>query len=90
MKQLSYETLKENGYTGYLLENAPERVLQFGEGNFLRAFVDYFIDMMNEHAGFNSKVVLVQDVYKRQVPIPLRYPVCEPPLGNQFRIFPIK
>lgn len=62
MKQLSYETLKENGYDGYLLENAPERVLQFGEGNFLRAFVDYFIDMMNEHAGFNSKVVLVQPI----------------------------
>ena len=60
MKQLSYQVLKESGYTGYLLEDAPERVLQFGEGNFLRAFVDYFIDVMNEKAGFNSKVVLVQ------------------------------
>lgn len=62
MNTLSYKTLKENNYTGYLLENAPERVLQFGEGNFLRAFVDYFIDMMNEHANFNSKVVLVQPI----------------------------
>lgn len=62
MKQLCYNTLKENGYDGYLLEQAPERVLQFGEGNFLRAFVDYFIDMMNEHANFNSKVVLVQPI----------------------------
>lgn len=62
MKHLSYQTLKESGYDGYLLEDAPERVLQFGEGNFLRAFVDYFIDMMNEHAGFNSKVVLVQPI----------------------------
>lgn len=62
MKKLSYETLKEQGYDGYLLENAPERVLQFGEGNFLRAFVDYFIDMMNEKAGFNSKVVLCQPI----------------------------
>lgn len=66
MKQLSYQTLRESGYQGYLLEDAPERVLQFGEGNFLRAFVDYFIDMMNEHAGFNSKVVLVQPI----APIP--------------------
>ena len=57
-----YQTLKDQGYEGYLLENAPERVLQFGEGNFLRAFVDYFIDMMNEKAGFNSKVVLVQPI----------------------------
>lgn len=62
MKKLSYETLKELNYDGYLLEQAPERVLQFGEGNFLRAFVDYFIDMMNEKAGFNSKVVLVQPI----------------------------
>ena len=50
LKHLSYQTLKESGYDGYLLEDAPERVLQFGEGNFLRAFVDYFIDMMNERA----------------------------------------
>lgn len=62
MKHLSYQTLKETNYDGYLLENAPERILQFGEGNFLRAFVDYFIDMMNEHTGFNSKVVLVQPI----------------------------
>lgn len=62
MKKLSYETLKELNYDGYLLEHAPERVLQFGEGNFLRAFVDYFIDVMNEKAGFNSKVVLVQPI----------------------------
>ena len=48
MKQLSYQTLKEQNYSGYLLESAPERVLQFGEGNFLRAFVDYFIDVMYE------------------------------------------
>lgn len=60
MKKLSYQTLRETGYDGYLLEDAPERILQFGEGNFLRAFVDYFIDMMNEKAGFNSKVVVAQ------------------------------
>lgn len=62
MKKLSYETLKEQGYEGFLLPEAPERVLQFGEGNFLRAFVDYFIDRMNEEAGFDSKVVLVQPI----------------------------
>ena len=60
MKRLNYQTLAENGYQGYLLQNAPERVLQFGEGNFLRAFVEDFIDQMNEKAGFDAKVVLVQ------------------------------
>ena len=62
MKKLSYETLKEIGYKGYILENAPERVLQFGEGNFLRAFVECWIDKMNEKVGFNSKVVLCQPI----------------------------
>ena len=62
MKNLCYETLKEQNYDGFLLEDAPVRVLQFGEGNFLRAFVDYFIDMMNEKVGFNSKVVLCQPI----------------------------
>lgn len=27
----------------------PERIIQFGEGNFLRAFVDWQIDLLNEH-----------------------------------------
>ena len=40
MKKLSYATLKEQNYDGYLLEDAPERILQFGEGNLLREFVD--------------------------------------------------
>ena len=66
MDTLSYKTLEKIGYDGYLLKDAPERVLQFGEGNFLRAFVDYFIDMMNEKAGFNSKVVLVQPIANKE------------------------
>lgn len=62
MKKLSYSLLQEQGYSGYLLKQAPERVIQFGEGNFMRAFVDYFIDILNEKTGFNSKVVLVQPI----------------------------
>lgn len=62
MKRLSYKTLTETGFGGYLLREAPEKVLQFGEGNFLRAFVDYFIDILNEKSGFNGKVCLVQPI----------------------------
>lgn len=62
MNRLCYKTLEEQNYDGFLLKDAPERVLQFGEGNFLRAFVDYFIDVMNEKAGFNSKAVLCQPI----------------------------
>lgn len=62
METLNFEVLKRNGYTGYFLENAPEKVLQFGEGNFLRAFVDYWFDMANEKVGWNGKCVLVQPI----------------------------
>lgn len=37
-------------------------MLQFGEGNFLRAFADYWFDMANEKAGWNGKCVLVQPI----------------------------
>lgn len=62
MERLSYQTLRAQGGKEYILEKAPERVLQFGEGNFLRAFVDCFIDVANELAGFNGKVVAVQPI----------------------------
>ena len=39
-----------------------EKVLQFGEGNFLRAFADYFIDMLNEKGHFNGSIVVVQPI----------------------------
>ena len=62
MKALHYQLLKELGYTGYVLEQAPEKVLQFGEGNFLRAFADYWFDLANERVGWNGKCVLVQPI----------------------------
>ena len=62
MNRLSYQTLEQIGYSGYLKKDAPEKVLQFGEGNFLRAFADYFLDCANERADWNGKVVLVQPI----------------------------
>lgn len=41
---------------------APERIIQFGEGNFLRAFVDWIIYNMNQKTDFNSSVVIVQPI----------------------------
>lgn len=38
------------------------KVLQFGEGNFLRAFVDYMIDIMNERGTFDGDIVLVKPI----------------------------
>lgn len=45
----------------------PERIIQFGEGNFLRAFVDWIISNMNEKTDFNSSVVVVQPIEKGMV-----------------------
>lgn len=52
MKQLNRTNVQTNKY--------PERIIQFGEGNFLRAFVDWIIYNMNQKAEFNSSVVIVQ------------------------------
>ncbi|MDO3410790.1 tagaturonate reductase [Saccharibacillus sp. CPCC 101409] len=38
----------------------PEKVLQYGEGNFMRAFVDWQIDEMNKKAGFGGSVAMLQ------------------------------
>jgi len=40
----------------------PVKVLQFGEGNFLRAFVDYMIDIANESGKFDGDIVLVKPI----------------------------
>lgn len=40
----------------------PIRVLQFGEGNFLRGFVDYMIDVANEKGVFDGNIVVVKPI----------------------------
>ncbi|MCQ2342492.1 MAG: tagaturonate reductase [Paludibacteraceae bacterium] len=45
----------------------PERIIQFGEGNFLRAFVDWIIWNMDAKTNFNGSVVVVQPIEKGMV-----------------------
>ncbi|SIO95721.1 tagaturonate reductase [Vibrio spartinae] len=40
----------------------PEKIIQFGEGNFLRAFVDWQIDLLNEQTDFNAGVTVVRPI----------------------------
>ena len=47
---------KNAGITAQL----PIKVVQYGEGNFLRAFVDYLINKLNNEAGFNVGVAVIQ------------------------------
>ena len=62
MEKLNYRVLEKSGYQGYIKKSAPEKVLQFGEGNFLRAFADYFFDCANERTDWEGKGVLVQPI----------------------------
>jgi|YelNatPaOPRAMG01_1025707.scaffolds.fasta_scaffold00227_43 tagaturonate reductase len=63
--RLNKKFIEENKYkiqniTIGPLKQMPERVIQFGEGNFLRAFVDWQFNELNKKNLFNGKVVIVQ------------------------------
>lgn len=68
MRRLN-QNLLESGFTfpadvtaPFLADKLPERVIQFGEGNFLRGFVDWMIHQMNKQGKFNGRVVAVQPI----------------------------
>lgn len=42
--------------------NYPEKVLQFGEGNFLRAFADWMINKANLNGDYQGSIVLCQPI----------------------------
>jgi len=54
MQKLNENVIKKQVY--------PEKILQFGEGNFMRAFVDWKIDLLNQKTDFNGSVVVVQPI----------------------------
>lgn len=51
-----------NKITDYNKINRPVKVLQFGEGGFLRGFIDWMIKKMNDNGVFNGNVVVVQPI----------------------------
>lgn len=61
MERLNRSTVKARTYT--------EKVIQFGEGNFLRAFVDWIIWKTNQKTDFNASVVVVQPIDKGMVDV---------------------
>lgn len=46
-----------------------ERIIQFGEGGFLRSFADVFVHKMNEQGLYDGKVVVVQPIQKGLIPV---------------------
>ena len=71
MEQLSKKFLatykRQGGVTISPLSELPEKVLQFGEGGFLRAFVDWMFDKLNRNGVFNGRVVVVQPIKSGRV-----------------------
>ena len=53
------KTLNRRDFPG---ASYPERIIQFGEGNFLRAFIDWQIDLLNEHTDLNAGVTIVRPI----------------------------
>lgn len=51
-----------NRNTATVPERLAVKVLQFGEGNFLRGFVDWIIDILNEKTDFNGSVEVIQPI----------------------------
>lgn len=47
----------------------PEKIIQFGEGNFLRAFVDWIVWKTNKTTDFNAGVVVVQPIDRGMVDV---------------------
>ena len=45
----------------------PIKILQFGEGNFLRSFADWMIAEMNRKIGFNGNVAVIQPIEQGKI-----------------------
>lgn len=56
-------TRKNRGH----LHRRPLKVLQFGDGNFLRGFVEWIIDILNEKTDFNGDVQIIRPLRKGSV-----------------------
>ena len=57
MEKLNYDVIKKVGYDGYLLKEAPEKVMQFGEGNFcVRLLITGSTLQMKKRTGMENAV----------------------------------
>ncbi|MFH5831390.1 tagaturonate reductase [Halalkalibaculum sp. DA3122] len=51
-----------NNETVSTARNGTPKIVQFGEGNFLRAFFDWMIEKINRETSFNGSVTIVQPI----------------------------
>jgi tagaturonate reductase len=55
---------KLNRTTASVTRHRPVKVLQFGDGNFLRGFADWIVDILNEKTDFNGDIEIVRPLRK--------------------------
>ena len=58
----AHPELAEKITVGSQNNDMPERIIQFGEGNFLRGFVTWMVNRLNANGLFNGKVVVAQPI----------------------------
>lgn len=51
------------------LPKYPEKIIQFGEGNFLRSFVDWQLDIINKNTDLNAGIVVIRPIDYDTVPL---------------------
>lgn len=67
MKNLNKKLVSQEGFLPEHMSYAqydqfPERIIQFGEGNFIRAFVDWMIHETNKQGLYDGRIVVVQPI----------------------------
>jgi len=55
--------------TNFNKNSYPTKIMQFGEGNFLRAFVDWQIDILNETTGLNAGIAIIRPIDYDALPL---------------------
>ncbi|KTF17830.1 tagaturonate reductase [Pseudoalteromonas sp. 10-33] len=61
MKALNRKNFNKNKY--------PTKIMQYGEGNFLRAFIDWQIDKLNETTQLNAGVAVIRPIDYDALPL---------------------
>jgi tagaturonate reductase len=61
MSQLNRKNFNKNKY--------PTKIMQFGEGNFLRAFIDWQVDILNETTVLNAGIAVIRPIDYDALPL---------------------
>lgn len=61
--------MKELNRSNFSTIQYPTKIMQFGEGNFLRAFVDWQIDHLNKETGLNAGIAIIRPIDYDQLPL---------------------